>query len=113
MPALPALVAPALVLINPFPDELGGPAIVHGNGGRDGAAVEDLAVHLAGGGEGVVPGDKLNEGDAAGLAGGAVLEDGDAGDLAEGGEEGVEVGVGEGVLEVRDVECGLGGGQAS
>ena len=55
-------------------------------------------MHLTRRGESVVLGDELDESDAAALAGDAVFEDGDAGDSAEGGEESVEVGVGEGVV---------------
>ena len=46
----------------------------------------------------MVLGDELAESDSAALAGDAVFEDGDAGDFVEGGEESVEVGVGEGVV---------------
>lgn len=60
-------------------------------------------MHLSGSRDGVVSGDELYESDSAAEARVAVLEDGDASDLAEGGEEGVEVGVGERVVEVGDV----------
>ena len=46
----------------------------------------------------MVLGDELDKSDSAALAGDAVFEDGDAGDFAEGGEESVEVEVGEGVV---------------
>ena len=44
----------------------------------------------------MVLGDELDESDSAALAGDAVFED--VGDFVEGGEESVEVGVGEGVV---------------
>lgn len=104
MPFHSALVAPALVPVNPLPYELRRSAVIGGDGGGELTAVKDLPVHLACRGSGIVSGDELDEGDSAAEARVAVLEDGDACDLAEGGEEGVEVGVGEGVIEVGDVD---------
>ena len=104
MAGLAALEAAAGVGVDALADELGGAAVVNGDGGGEGAAVEDLAVHLCGGEAGVLTGDELDEGDAAGEAGVAVLEDGDAGDATERGEERVEVGVGEGVVQVGHVK---------
>lgn len=113
MAGLSALVAAGLVLVDPAADELGGAAVVGGDGGGEGALVEELSVHLRGGAAGVCGGDEEDEGDAAAAAGEAVLEDGDLGDLAEGGEDGVEVGVGEGVVEVAHVDRLFGGREAS
>lgn len=113
MAGLSALVAAGLVLVDPAADELGGAAVVGGDGGGEGALVEELSVHLGGGAAGVGGGDEEDEGDAAAAAGEAVLEDGDLGDLAEGGEDGVEVGVGEGVVEVAHVDRRFGGREAS
>jgi len=70
-------------------------------------------VHLMRRREGVGGGDELDEGHASADARGAVLEDGDARDLAEGGEQRVEIGVCERVVEVRHVEGRLGGSEAS
>lgn len=54
-------------------------------------------------------GDEEHEGDTAAAAGGAVFEDGDAGDATKSREDGVEIGVGEVVVEVGDVDGGFGG----
>lgn len=113
MALVAALVAATLVLVDPPTDELGGSAVVGGDGDGEGAAVEDLAVHSPDGGGGIVAGDEEDEGDAAAPAGDPVLEDGDAGDLPEGGEDGVEIGVGERVVEVGDVDRRFGGGEAA
>lgn len=110
MPFNPTLVTPALIPVNPLPYKLRCSAIIGGDGGGEFPAIEDLAVHLVGCGEGVVTGDKLDESDSAAKARVAVFEYGDSGELAEGGEEGVEVGVGEGVVNVGDVDGGFGRG---
>lgn len=103
MPLGAALKTAGGVAVNALADELRGAAVVSGDVGGEGAAVEDFSVHSGGGGASILAGDELDKGDAAAEAGGAVLEDGDAGDAAEGGEENVEVGVGEGVVDVGDV----------
>lgn len=94
MPTLPTLITPTFILINSFLNKLSGAAIISGDGGGEGTAVEDFLVHLAGSREGIVSRDELNKSDAARLAGGPVFEDGDAGDLSEGGEESMEIRVG-------------------
>lgn len=113
MALLPALVAPALVLVHPPADELRRAAVVGGDGGREAALVEELSVHRLGGAAGVGAGDEEDKGDAFAAAGGPVLEDGDLGHLAEGGEDGEQVGVGQGVVEVGDVHRRLRRGQAT
>lgn len=110
---LAALIAAGLVLVNPAADEFGGTAVVGGDGGGEGALVEELAVHLGDSAAGVVGRDEEDEGDAAAAAGEAVLEDGDLADLAEGGEDGVDVGVGEGVVQIANVDSRFRWGQAS
>jgi len=95
-----ALEAAGSVAIDALADELGRAAVVGGDGGGEGAAVEDLPVHLRGGVARVVAGDELDECDAAAEARVAVLEDRDARDSAEGGEERVEIGIGERVIDV-------------
>jgi hypothetical protein len=47
------------------------------------------------------------------MAGKAVFEDSDASDTTKGGEELVEIGIGEGEIEVGDVDSGFGGSQAT
>ena len=61
-------------------------------------------VEFGGGRGGVVAGHELDEGDAAAEARLPVLEDSHARYLSRGGEQRVEVGVGEGIVDVRDVE---------
>ncbi|BBG97786.1 RNA recognition motif and CCHC-type zinc finger domains containing protein [Prunus dulcis] len=100
MPFFTALVAPALVLVLPLLNELSGSAVVGGDGGGELPAVENLPVHLTRRRDRVGARDELDEGDSAALAGLAVFEDRDSGDLAEVGEEGVEVRVGERIVEV-------------
>lgn len=110
---LAALKAVGLVLVNPAADEFGGASVVGGDGGGEGALVEELAVHLGDGAAGVGGGDEEDEGDAAAAAGEPVLEDGDLADLAEGGEDGVDVGVGEGIVQIAHVDRRFRWGQAS
>lgn len=104
VPLLSALEAAIGVAVDALADELGGAAVVGGDGGGEGAAVEHLPVHLRGRIVRVVARHELDEGHAAAEARVAVLEDGDARDAAEGGEERVEVGVREGVVDVRNVQ---------
>lgn len=104
VPLLSALEAAIGVAVDALADELGGAAVVGGDGGGEGAAIEHLPVHLRGRIVRVVARHELDEGHAAAEARVAVLEDGDARDAAEGGEERVEVGVREGVVDVRNVQ---------
>lgn len=70
-------------------------------------------MHLTRCGERVSRGDELDEGDAAAESCDAVFEYGDSRDLTECGEQLVEVGIGERVVKIRDVDGRLGGGEAS
>lgn len=73
MATLSALVTAALVLVNPAANELSGPTVVGGYRGGEGAFIEDLAVHLTSGRDGLVTGDEEYEGDAAAVASVAIL----------------------------------------
>lgn len=55
----------------------------------------------------------MDESDAAALTSDSVLQNGNSGDFTKGGEEGVKVGVGEGEVDVGDVDGGLRGSQAA
>ncbi|KAJ1428348.1 Peptidase S8/S53 domain [Sesbania bispinosa] len=80
----PTLEAAGGVSVHALADELGGAAVIGGDGGGESAAVEDLMVHFRGGTASVVAGNELDEGNAAAEARVAVFEDGYASDAAEG-----------------------------
>jgi len=100
VPVGAALEAAGSVTVDALTDELGRAAVVGGDGGGEGAAVEDLPMHLRGGVARVVDGDELDERDAAAEARVAVLEDRHARDSAEGSEKRVEIRIGERVIDV-------------
>lgn len=108
-----AFITLALIFIDPPLDEFPSTPIINCNGDLQSPLVKDLPIHGAHSVPGIVLGDEENESDPTTLPSLSIFEHCDFSDFAAGTEDGMEITVSEGEVEITDVNGRFGRDEAS